>query len=332
MGYSKEIYRLAYEQLEDIRQKNRRTATQRNQEIEEKLPAYAELSEKLHSLVANSMQQVLSGAVTAEDIKKEAAWLEQEQRKLLQKHGYPADYLEDIYDCSICRDTGFVGAQQCSCLSRILKSAAYHQNHIRYILDTQDLKDFSLRYYDKHKKGKEYSPRENMERILTVSRYFMEHFDEAETKNLLFSGGTGLGKTFLSSCIAKELLQQERSVFYQTASKIVDVLEDYKFRRMEVSYDIESAMENIYHSDLLIIDDLGAEPVTTHSVASFFEIVNERLLTHKKMIINTNLNLQDLGRVYTSRLASRLIGSFYLCEFDGEDIRLLRATGGTGNL
>lgn len=327
MGYSKDIYRLAYEQLEQKRERNKQELERRKQEIEQKIPEYRTARLQLFSLIEEGVRMVSEkrGHLTGTEIKEMANSLECKKRDLLVQNGYPANYLDDIYDCSVCRDTGFVMDRMCTCLDKILRDTAYNQSSIKYILDVQDISDFRLDYYDSHEKNGYPSSRSNMERILAVSKQFIECFDQPAEKSLLFSGSTGLGKTFLSSCVAREILGREHSVFYQTAAKIIDIIEDYKFYRKEAKYDIENAMENIYQSDLLIIDDLGTEARTTYSISAIFEIVNTRLLNHKKMIINSNLGLRDMEQIYTTRLTSRFIGSFHLCEFYGEDIRLLKA-------
>lgn len=327
MGYSKDIYRLAYEQLEQKRERNRQEQERRKQEVEQKIPEYGTVRLQLFSLLEEGVKMVSDkgGHLTGAKIKEAANRLEQKKKDLLVQNGYPVDYLDDIYDCSVCRDTGFVMDKMCPCLEKILRDTAYNQSSIKYILDVQDLSDFRLDCYDSRAKDGYPSPRSNMEHILSLSGQFIECFEQPAEKNLLFSGSTGLGKTFLSSCIAREILERGHSVFYQTASKIIDIVEDYKFYRRDVKYDIENAMENIYQSDLLIIDDLGTEARTTYSISAVFEIVNTRLLNHKKMIINSNLGLRDMEQIYTTRLTSRFIGSFHLCEFYGEDIRLLEA-------
>ncbi len=327
MGYSKEIYRLAYEQLEQRRARNRQEAERRKQEIAAAIPAYRQIGLELFSLIGEGIRIAApAGGISAtEQLKQAARRLEEQQKQLLVQKGYPADYLEDIYDCPACRDTGFVMDQMCGCLEKVLRETAYHQNNIKYILDVKNLSDFSLDYYDATSRGKQHSCRSNMENILKDAGKFIAAFSDPTEKNLLFYGGTGLGKTFLSSCVAKEILGKEYTVFYQTASKIIDIVETYKFYRKDATYDIENAMENIYHSDLLIIDDLGTEARTAYSTSAIFDIVNSRLLNQKKMIINTNLDLKDIEQMYTTRLTSRLIGSFRLCAFCGTDIRLQKA-------
>ncbi len=327
MGYNKEIYRLAYEQLEQRRARNRHKSERRKQEIEQVIPEYRQLGIEIFSLIGEGIKTAsqAEGTSAMEQLKQTACRLEEQRRNLLIQKGYPADYLEDIYDCPACRDTGFVMDKMCGCLEKLLRETAYHQNNIQYILDVRNLSDFHLDYYDDTPRAKQPSCRSSMENILKDAQKFIASFADPAQKNLLFFGGTGLGKTFLSSCIAKELLSKEYTVFYQTASKIIDIVENYKFYRKDVNYDIENAMENIYSSDLLIIDDLGTEARTAYSTSAIFDIVNSRLLNQKKMIINTNLDLQDIEQLYTTRLTSRLIGSFRLCAFSGTDIRLQKA-------
>ncbi len=330
MGYGKEIYRLAYEKLEQRREQNRRETERRKKEIAEKVPEYQSMGKELLSLMRAGIRTASGeeGMSITQQIKQAACRLEEQRRKLLEEKGYPADYLEEIYHCPLCRDTGFVMDKMCSCLEKLLRETAYQQNNIKYILDVKNLSDFQLAYYDATPRSGQISCRSNMENILKDATSFIASFADPTQKNLLFYGGTGLGKTFLSSCIAKEILHQEYTVFYQTASKIIDIIENYKFYRKDVTYDIENAIENIYHSDLLIIDDLGTEARTAYSTSAIFDIVNSRLLNQKKMIINTNLNLKDLEQIYTTRLTPSLTGSFRIWEFLGTDIRLQKALQG----
>ena len=191
------------------------------------------------------------------------------------------------------------------------------------MLDTQNFDNFDFSYYSDIVDPKEnISPKRNMESIFQTCFNFVKNFDETD-ENLLLYGGPGLGKTFLSSCIAKDLLDKGKTVFYQTAFKIFGLLEDYKFNRSEES-SVKTQVDRLFDVDLLIIDDLGAEFINTYTSSAFFNILNSRLLDKRKTIINTNLNMEELVNLYSNRVVSRLLGHYTPLKFFGEDIRKLK--------
>ena len=163
------------------------------------------------------------------------------------------------------------------------------------------------------------SPRENMQNILATCKNFVMRFPNLE-KNLLFWGAPGLGKTFLSTCIAKELIKRGYSVIYETAYQTFSMLEELKFKRSEDDR-LKFKADKIYSCDLLILDDLGSEFSTQYTNAAFFDILNSRLIAGKKTVINTNLSIAELGKKYSERVTSRMIGHYEMLEFFGKDIR-----------
>ena len=157
--------------------------------------------------------------------------------------------------------------------------------------------------------------------IKNICESFINNFDNINTKNLLFTGNTGLGKTFLSSCIANELLKKEKTVLYQTSSVMLDTIISYRFGKPNVSKDVYDYLQNV---DLLIIDDLGTEGINNMKLVELFNILNSRLLNpNKKTIISTNLSLQNLFSTYDERIVSRLVGNYDICYFFGDDIRFI---------
>jgi len=310
-------------------------AVRRKQDLYKKLPALEKLEEDSSSYALNSILTMLNSAGSAKDknFSKTLNSNKEKKLKLLKENGYPADYLEPDYECKKCNDTGYIttktGRELCSCIKQDLYNIAYNSANI-YDLQNQNFKAFNLNYYssesDKTKYGVKLSPRENMEKIYKLALNFVEKFDESDTINLLFCGGTGLGKTFLSSCIANELIHKEKTVLYQTAPIMLDKIIDYKFGKSK-----ENIMSSILSADLLIIDDLGTEAQNQLKNTELFNIINSRILNQNnkitKTIISTNLSLDDLNETYDERIISRIIGNYDCCLFYGDDIRMKKKVG-----
>ena len=213
----------------------------------------------------------------------------------------------------------------CHCLKQKLFDIEYNKSNI-YNLEKQNFNNFSLDLYstepDEAKYNSKVSPKENIEKIKKLSLKFIENFDNENEKNLLFTGNTGLGKSFLSSCIANEILKKGKTVLYQTAPVMLDTIIDYRFGKDNSSKDI---YDNLLNVDLLIIDDLGTECMNTMKFSELFNIINARLLNSNnkvtKTIISTNLSLQNLFSTYDERIVSRIVGNYNICYFFGDDIR-----------
>ena len=249
-------------------------------------------------------------------------------RDILKKHNLsPNDFLPK-FDCPICKDTGFVKQNNnnvlCNCIKQKLYNIEYNHSNI-YDLQNQNFDNFRLSFYsdlvDEHKYGKNISPRDNIISIKKICQHFIDHFDDPDESNLLFCGSPGLGKTFLSSCIANEMIKRGKTVLYQTAPMMLDNIIDYKFGKS--SNNIISSINSV---DLLIIDDLGTESKNNLKITELFNIINTRLLNQNnkitKTIISTNLSLQDLYNTYEERIVSRIIGNYNACYFFGDDIRI----------
>ena len=174
---------------------------------------------------------------------------------------------------------------------------------------------------NENKSKSELSPRENIEKIVKVSKEFINNFEQPTQKNLLFTGTTGIGKTYISSCIANEILKKGHTVLYQTAPVLLDNIFNYKYNNNSS----KELYDNLFNVNLLIIDDLGTENLTAAKFTEIFTILNSRLLTsNTKTIISTNFSLEELSKMYDSRILSRIIGNYSICRFFGDDIRLKR--------
>lgn len=255
--------------------------------------------------------------------------LKAEKAQIIKTLNLPDDYLLPNYSCKLCNDTGYVtnniSTVMCNCLKQEIYNIKYNKSNIAN-LETQNFDNFSLEKYsdkvDKEKYNSDISPRENITLIKNVCVNFINNFDDPNEKNLLFTGNTGLGKTFLSSCIAREMIDRDKTVLYQTAPIMLDTIIDYKFNKNNSS---DETYKNLLDVDLLIIDDLGTESLNNIKFTELFNIINTRLLNQNnkclKTIISTNLSLPILNKTYGERITSRLIGNYNICRFFGDDIR-----------
>lgn len=311
-----------FNEYEELRQRAANERRQRIDEVYKKVPRICEIDDEIYLLGLNNMQSILKTPEKSEvlnsEMKLKFKILNEEKKKLIEKNNIDADYEEYRYECMDCGDTGYTeDGKKCKCLLQKLINEAYAKSNLGDILKKQNFDTFSFDYYSKENIGEDISPYENMKKIYNRCKKFCDDF-ENEEKSLLFYGSTGLGKTFLSSCIAKDLIDKGKTVIYTRATKLFNVYEDYKFGRN----DDKSLIDNLYNADLLIIDDLGTEPQNKNNTAFLFDLISERISENKKIIINTNLSISELAKIYSSRFASRIYESFDPRRFFGEDIRI----------
>lgn len=296
-------------------------------------PRLQEIDDKLHKISFDKFKLILNNSNTSiSDLEENIKKLKIEKEKILNKQNIHIDDLLPKYDCPLCNDTGFIssnkGSELCSCIKQKLLDLEYNKSNLGN-LDSDCFDNFNLNLYSDEinfdKYNSKISPRQNIINIKKIIDNFLINFDNPDEKNLLFTGGTGLGKTFLSNCIANEILKKNKTVLYQTAPNMLDSIVDYRFGKENVSYNI---YENILNANLLIIDDLGTESINSMKYTELFNIINTRLLNQNKhitkTIISTNLNIQNLFNTYNERIASRFVGSYNICRFFGDDIRLIK--------
>ena len=194
-----------------------------------------------------------------QDMQQHLQELQEQKTLLLTQAGYPADYLELTYSCPDCHDTGFIGDKKCHCFKQAMVDLLYRQSNIHDVLKRENFDTFDIRYYsDTKNRSLGVSPRENIQAVLSTCHDFIDHFDE-QSRNLLFYGDTGVGKTFLTNCIARELLDASHTVIYLTAFHLVDILQNNTFGNDDMDDTDENMFHYILDCDLLIIDDLGTE-------------------------------------------------------------------------
>ncbi|NLL71146.1 MAG: ATP-binding protein [Epulopiscium sp.] len=299
---------------------------QKQKEIYSKIPEILQIDQALSSTGIEISKAILQSPnkVTEliESLEKKNLNLIIRKAELLHTHGYPKNYLEISYECEKCQDTGYIESTPCSCLKQRLIELAYTQSNLRNILEIENFEHFDFQFYSTDVDPEmKISPRENMKRIYNICVRFVTTFDE-EFSNLIFYGNPGLGKTFLCNCIAKDLLDQGKTVLYLTAFQLFKIFEDHKFRPDEHTEEDQSYLDAIFDVDLLIIDDLGTEFSTALTGAELFNCLNSRLLDKKSTIISTNLSPGDWQNQYSSRIVSRVFGHYKALKFFGEDIRL----------
>ncbi len=240
---------------------------------------------------------------------------------LLAEAGYPKDYLEPHFYCPDCQDTGYIGTQKCHCFRQAVIDLLYTQSNLKEFLDRENFSEFSLDYYPTRivDRVTGLNARQTAKRALDECRKFVETFDTS-FGNLFLYGDTGLGKTFLSHCIARELLDTTHSVIYFSAFRLFELFADATFgRNGEVPPDLE---QHIFDCDFLIIDDLGTELTNTFVSSQLFLILNERILRRRSTLISTNLSLGTFADTYSERVFSRISSSYTMLKLIGDDIRI----------
>ena len=302
---------------------------ERKKKLMETSPEYNMLEKDLHSISLDSLKSMLilspeEKETKLRDLQLKTDRVSKEKDNLLEKLNLPKDYLSPNFDCEICNDTGYVNSSLCSCIKQKLYDIEYNKSNIGN-MERENFNTFSFDLYSDESNPSVYhsqfSPKENIRKIVDISRNFIKNFNSANEKNLMFLGPTGLGKTFLSNCIAKEILDSGRTVLYQTAPVMLDAIIKSKFEK-----ETSSIMEHILNVDLLIIDDLGTETMNSMKFTELFTIINTRLLNQSskitKTIISTNMDLKDIFNVYNERIGSRIVGNYNICRFFGDDMRL----------
>lgn len=323
-----EQYNQIIREYDSRRLLNKHDLDKRLEQAYQLIPQLKSLDEELISLAAQSGRLALFGDDSSlKQLKEQIARLKEDQTKLLIENGLPADFLQMHYHCNKCKDTGYIGNEKCTCFKQAIADLIYSDSNIQTILADENFSKFSFRYYsdDYVDETLGLSPLSNMQKVVAGCKQFIRHFNKCHD-NLLLLGNTGVGKTFLANCIAKELLDKGYTVIYLTAFRLFDILERNKFGKDEDStYEASNQFEYILDCDLLIIDDLGTELNNSFTNSQLYLIINERLLRQKSTIISTNLSLPNINSVYGERIFSRIASSYSVHRIIGEDIRLHKA-------
>ena len=308
-------------ELSKIRSANERRHQDRLSEIYEKISEIKDLDNEITTLsIEEAKSRILKGTAD-NDIAGKISSLTEKKKELLRINGYDEDYLEPIYSCPLCKDEGYSDGHVCSYAKKIRIQELYKRSNLNAVFKKENFSTFSLDVYSKEPfKDQPLTPYQNASNILKRAHNYVKNFD-SEHGNILIYGSTGLGKTFISNCIAKELLDSAHSVLYLSANELFEqVLSRYIMTR-DNSTALKSIYEYLYNSDLLIIDDLGTEVLSSFVRSQLFEILNKRMLTEKATIITTNLDLATLQDRYSERIMSRIAKDYVLFPLYGEDIR-----------
>ena len=308
--------------LEDKKRQREDEHERRVQEVYAKLPQVQELDANLRG----TMIELFGAAITPDgqdkipDIRRRNLMLQEQRVQELRRGGFPLEYLDDGYACADCNDTGHMKQGGiCHCLMDLYKSEQTKSLSSLLKMGGETFANFNLNYYDSTPVGG-VSPRQSMEIIYETAYQYAHRFGE-RSPNLFFNGQPGLGKTFLSACIARVVSESGFSVVYDTAGSIFAKFENAKFLRDEDKESAQSEVARCLACDLLILDDLGTEMTTAFTISALYELVNTRLITGKKTIVSSNLTPDELRRRYSEQIVSRLEGEDQVLTFRGDDIR-----------
>ena len=331
MSYEQNVIQRATARMIRRREIRERKRDDLEQEVYRKEPRVRTLDKAIRSTMMDLYALAFSGSgVDAEGpeiaaIRARNEALQQERTALLNKLGLEADALDENPFCPLCGDRGWQGRDMCACMKELC--AQEQMKGLTALLNLTDEQSFDkLRldvYSDSPWQGEDRSPRENMKRVVAVCEGFARRFPNYPLKNLLLSGGTGLGKTFLSGCIAREVSRQGFSVVYDTAINVFSAFETRKFSRdMGEERQARDDTRRYLGCDLLILDDLGSELTTPMVQTALYELINSRMQADKRTVISTNLSMEHIAARYTPQIASRIGGLYRELTFYGEDIRL----------
>lgn len=326
MTLDRTVFARARASLEERRKSREERTARRQEEAIRRVPGLAEIDGELRNVMSGVFRAALEGGDTEARIRaagEESLRLQEKRRELLEKAGYPRDYLDEEPNCSRCRDTGFVGTEPCECLMELYRKEQARELSSLTRLQGESFDSFQLFWYSDEPNESGVSPRAHMKAVLDYCRSYARRFG-SRSDNLLFTGGPGLGKTFLSACIAGEVSGSGHSVVYQTAGEVFAAFEEARFGRGEREETAEAALNRLMNCDLLILDDLGTEMTNSLTVAGLYELVNTRLSGGRKTIISTNLAPAELAGRYSPQISSRILGDYEILRFTGEDIRILR--------
>ncbi|MBR5596165.1 MAG: ATP-binding protein [Lachnospiraceae bacterium] len=316
MALTNTQYNTIMKTYEEKQLSSRQLQNERIAYVKKNFPMYQELNHKISSLSLEHANKLLDGDTNAlAQLKSSISILRKQKEDILINAGLPGDYLELSYTCSDCKDTGYIGLEKCHCFKQQIINLLYQQSNIHDMLKESNFSHLSYEFY----KDEDLLHFEN---AVKTCKDFIDCFN-SDYHNLFFYGTVGTGKSFLSGCIAKELIDRGHSVIYFSSVGLFEKLSQISFD-YNAKEDKAELYEDLYSCDLLIIDDLGTELTNNFSSSQFFSCLNERILRKKSFIISTNLSLQELRDRYSDRIFSRITSNFKLCKITGPDIRMYK--------
>ncbi|MCR5785333.1 MAG: ATP-binding protein [Eubacterium sp.] len=321
MSLTNSQYNSILRMYDEIRVKNRAIRDERLRSLYLKEPSLGKLDERISSQSVSCAKLMLAGDKTALDtLKKEIENCKKEKENILLSLGVNKDYLEMPYDCPDCRDTGFIGNQKCHCFKQKAIDILYQQTDLRRIIEEENFSTFDLSYYDNDETDTltGISAYDNALHALSTCKDFTKNFEKTY-ENIFLCGNVGVGKTFLTHCIAAEILNQGHSVVYIGALKLFELFNNHIFSK---DIDVSEEYDNIFTCDLLIIDDLGTEISSSATVSQLFSCLNDRIAGKRPTVISTNLSINRLEELYSERTTSRILSEYQVIKLLGSDIRL----------
>ena len=322
MKYDGKLLARARDELDRIKDQNAAELARRTAEAYAARPELRAIDAALRGQMTELVRLTLSGeSEKIEKLQEESLVLQQRRTTLLKELGRGGDWLDEIVSCEKCRDSGVYRGGVCDCLRRLYNAELTRDVGVLLKNGDESFDKFDLSLYDDRPlPGAAVAPREAMKKVLALAKDFADHFT-AGAGNLLFQGGTGLGKTFLSACIARDIAEKGFSVCYDTAASVVGSFEAQKFSRDEGA---DARVKRMLSCDLMILDDLGTEMPTPMAESALYTLINTRLVEGKSTIISTNLSFGEIEKRYSGQVCSRLRGEFRLLPFIGRDIRLIK--------
>ena len=317
MALTAEQFHEIQEILSERRFRAEKEAIEKQREVLEKVSGYADLDEKLRTLSISAMEKAQEGDAEAiRALRPAIRKIREEKRVLLEKAGFSSEDLEAHYSCTLCRDTGIYEGKKCRCFMKLQGEILYKQSKMGEILGRENFSRFQLERFDNTERKEQTGNKTVREYMKEIRDYFYgycQNYPENQG-NFIFTGGTGTGKTFFLHCIAKALLDRGVSVLYFTAEGLFN-----HFSRL-MREGIED--EFVEEVDVLLLDDLGTEFSNSFTASRFFNLLNQRILTRKTMMISTNLNFKDLRELYSDRVVSRMMSDYEIIPLYGRDLRL----------
>ncbi len=316
MSLSNAQYDEIMHQYEERRALHRQELEERQRYVYETVEGYKDLEDQTASASVNFGKRLLAGErLDRNALRNELAELSRQKQLLLTEAGFSSDYLDMGYTCQDCKDTGYIGNEKCHCFKQKIIETLYDKSNLKMLTKTANFKLLTDKYYQ----GEDLK---RFQGAVATAKDFINNFN-SDYQNLFIYGTVGTGKSFLSTCVANELLKSGHSVIYFSSSGLFELLAENTFDYHN-KQELRSIYEDLYECELLIIDDLGTERVNSFVASELFSCLNERDLRKRSTIITTNLSLEQLQNTYSDRIFSRVTSNYRLLKLSGQDIRKLK--------
>lgn len=320
ISYSQEIKKAVKDAYEEKHRRAIDEATDKKRQLYSVIPGLEEIDLELSKTGLKIYHEAINKHTDVpleermKKLRNENEMLLHARQELLSLHGYDKNCTSPVFECEKCSDTGYVGIEPCECVYKALKKEAYLHSGLGMALTEQSFDNFNLSLYPE-------KDRKDMMHVYNGAIKFAEEFDDhslPENKNLLFFGGTGLGKTHLTTAIGKRLIERGFYVIYDSATNIISNFEKNRFSK-------SGDTDKYFECDVLMLDDLGAETFGAFNRTSVYDIINTRLNMNKGTVISTNFcSIPDMKKAYDERIVSRIAGTYRMFKFCGDDIRIVK--------